>query len=312
MDERERYHTPILVDEVLSYLITDTNGVYVDATVGGGGHAAAIAERLETKARLICFDVDPDAVTAARENLRALHVPCEVVHQSYIEMQSALHQRGCEAVNGIVFDLGVSSHQLDQAERGFSFQSDAPLDMRMDKTQRLHAADVINTYNEERLREIFYRYGEERYSKKIASEIVRQRIVGAITGTAQLKSVIERVIGARYLTKTLARIFQAVRIEVNNELANVQQGMETGIKILKPGGRMAVIAFHSLEDRIVKDVFMRAAGRRREDSGHPAIGDDRKEPTIRLLTKKVVVPNAAEESRNPRARSAKLRAIEKI
>lgn len=301
------FHDPVLCHETLRFLVTDETGVYVDATVGGGGHAEAISRRLNGSGRLVCIDVDGDAIEAARTRLTAFHNRLFFVHSNFGNLRRELHQLAIGSVQGILLDLGVSSHQLDEQGRGFSFRTDEKLDMRMDQRQPFTAWDVVNTYGEQALADVLWKYGEERNSRRIARKILNTKPVNT---TADLRSSVEAVVGKKFLTKSLARVFQAIRIEVNAELKNLQRVLEDSLDILSPRGRIVVISYHSLEDRIVKEFF------RREGATAPPFNLDPSAvgtvaARLKVLTKKPLVPTAPEIEQNPRARSAKMRVAER-
>lgn len=305
------YHTPVLREEVLAWLITSTGGVYVDATLGGGGHAESILQRLDPTGVLIGFDADPDAIQFASTRLSTFGGRVTVVRDNFRNLTAALAQREIHHVRGVLFDLGVSSYQLDEPSRGFTFRSDERLDMRMDPSQGLDARTVINRYGEHELAAIFSKYGEERAARSIARSIARRRTASPIEKTGELAALVQSVVGDRFLVKTLARIFQALRIEVNNELENLTDGLGQVSSLLESGGRAVVISYHSLEDRIVKETFKREAALFRP-SGNKLVPDTRLEPRLKILTKKPVEATAEEIRLNPRSRSAKLRAAERI
>jgi len=305
------YHTPVLREEVLAWLITSTDGIYVDATLGGGGHAESILQRLDPTGVLVGFDADPDAIQFAAARLSGFRERVTLVHDNFRNISAALAQREISHISGIVFDLGVSSYQIDEPSRGFSFRGDDRLDMRMDPSQALDAQAVINQYEEAELADIFWKYGEERASRSIARTIVRQRSGTAVETTGELVALIKSVVGERFLIKTLARIFQALRIEVNRELESLQDALGQAVSLLNPGARVVVISYHSLEDRIVKETFKRDAALVRP-SGNKLVPDTELVPKLRILTKKPLEATIEESRRNPRSRSAKLRAAEKI
>ena len=305
------YHTPVLREEVLAWLITSTDGIYVDATLGGGGHAESILQRLDPTGVLVGFDADPDAIQFAAARLSGFRERVTLVHDNFRNISAALAQREISHISGIVFDLGVSSYQIDEPSRGFSFRGDDRLDMRMDRSQALDARAVINQYEEAELADIFWKYGEERASRSIARTIVRQRSGTAVETTGELVALIKSVVGERFLIKTLARIFQALRIEVNRELESLQDALGQAVSLLNPGARVVVISYHSLEDRIVKETFKRDAALVRP-SGNKLVPDTELVPKLRILTKKPLEATIEESRRNPRSRSAKLRAAEKI
>jgi 16S rRNA (cytosine1402-N4)-methyltransferase len=305
------YHTPVLREEVLAWLITSTDGIYVDATLGGGGHAESILQRLDPTGMLVGFDADPDAIQFAAARLSGFRERVTLVHDNFRNISAALAQREISHISGIVFDLGVSSYQIDEPSRGFSFRGNDRLDMRMDRSQALDARAVINQYEEAELADIFWKYGEERASRSIARTIVRQRSGTAVETTGELVALIKSVVGERFLIKTLARIFQALRIEVNRELESLQDALGQAVSLLNPGARVVVISYHSLEDRIVKETFKRDAALVRP-SGNKLVPDTELVPKLRILTKKPLEATIEESRLNPRSRSAKLRAAEKI
>jgi 16S rRNA (cytosine1402-N4)-methyltransferase len=305
------YHTPVLREEVLEYLLTATDGVYVDATLGGGGHTEAILERLSPAGRVIGFDADRDAIEFATERLAGFASQVEFVNENFTNLENVLAHKGVAGVHGIVFDLGVSSYQLDEPSKGFSFQGNERLDMRMNRSQPLDAYEVVNRYSERDLADVLWKYGEEHKARAIARAIVRHRTKRHIETTGELTTIIHNVIGERFVIKTLARVFQALRIEVNNELEHLQQALQQAITVLYTGGRLVVISYHSLEDRIVKNTFKEAAATSRP-SGNKLIPDITLHPTLKIVTKKPVKASEAEQRLNPRSRSAKLRATERI
>jgi 16S rRNA (cytosine1402-N4)-methyltransferase len=302
------YHVPALCAEAVGYLVHDPEQTYVDGTLGGGGHAEAICRMLRGSGRLVCFDADEDALQYAGVRLAGFRDRVHYVHANFRELKRELGVRSIDAIAGLLLDLGMSSHQLDEAARGFSFRSDERLDMRMDRRQTLSAWEVVNSYDERALADVLWKYGEERRSRTIAARIASGR---PIATTGDLKRVVASVAGGKFLTKTLARVFQALRIEVNDELSSLARVLQEGVGLLSPGGRIVVISYHSLEDRIVKDFFRKeAAGRIRP--AHPYAEELPAVPRLRLLTKKPIGPSAAEARANPRGRSAKLRAAEKL
>jgi len=292
-----KFHQPVLKEIALDFLITDTNGVYVDATIGGGGHAEEILNRISREGMLIGFDVDGDALQTAEKRLVQFENKL-LLQENFVNIQNALQRYNFQNIHGCLIDAGVSSHQFDDVQRGFSFRGDAQLDFRMNRTQELTGEIVVNEYSEELLSEIFWKYGEERYSRKIAKRIVAQRGNKKIETTTQLKEIVQECVVGKFLVKSLARIFQAIRIEVNNELENLLLCLEQAIRLLLPSGRIVVISYHSGEDRIVKQCFLKH------------MRDSFRDVTI--LTKKPLVPTMEEISNNSRARSAKLRVAEKI
>jgi 16S rRNA (cytosine1402-N4)-methyltransferase len=301
------YHEPVLAEETLALLITDRDGLYVDGTVGGGGHAEKICEHLGPRGRLIGIDSDADAIEASQTRLERFGSRVTLIRTNFRHIVSELETRGVKQLAGIVLDLGVSSHQIDEAERGFSFRADGKLDMRMDSRQSVSAHEIINGYSQERLESIFREYGEERAARRIARGLVHARPVATAVA---LNAVIERCVGGRYLTKSLARVYQAIRIEVNRELESLREALVSVPDLLLPGGRCVVIAYHSLEDRIVKE-FFRGEAADRIPSQSKYIPDLPRLPRLQILTRKPVTATGQEIARNPRARSAKLRAAER-
>lgn len=305
------YHTPVLLEEVLSTLITAVDGTYIDGTVGGGGHAEAILNRLAPSGKLIGIDTDVDALKTSAQRLARFGSQVVLKKNNFKNFREVLSQIGIHEVAGILLDLGVSSFQVNEPLKGFSFQGNARLDMRMDSDQKFNAYEVVNSYDERTLADVLWNYGEERNSRKIARAIVTGRARSKIETTGQLADAIEKTVGGRFLKKTLARVFQAIRIEVNNELENLRAALLDSIPLLQRGGRIAVVTYHSLEDRIVKETFKTAAASVIR-SGHAMIPDTPLQPRLSLVTKKPIVASEEEIQRNPRARSAKLRVAEKI
>ena len=306
------HHITVLLDETIEQMQIDPSKVYLDGTLGGGGHASAIAAKLTT-GRLIGLDRDEKALTAARERLAPWMDRVTLLHRNFRELDNALDGLGLEAVDGMVFDLGVSSPQLDDGARGFSYRTDAPLDMRMDATQRLTAWELVNRWPREQLKRIFYDYGEERYAPQIARAIVRRREERPIERTGELAEIIRSAMpGAALREKQhpAKRSFQAIRIAVNGELEALPPMLEAAAEYLKPGGRLAVITFHSLEDRIVKRTLRELATGCTCPPEFPVCVCGKK-PKLRLVTRKPVTAGAAELEENPRARSAKLRVAER-
>jgi len=294
-----RVHEPVLYDSVMDALSPHPGGSYIDGTVGGGGHARGILQLSSPDGRLLGLDLDVQALQLARIALADYGTRVTLVQGSFANLREIAHEYGFELVDGILLDLGLSTMQLSAPERGFSFQLDGPLDMRFDLSADTTAADLVNTLPEDELAEILYRYGEERMSRRIARAIVRAR---PLRTTAELADLVSRVVRRRGRIHPATRTFQALRIAVNNELEALSQGLAQAVNILAPGGRLAVIAFHSLEDRIVKNYFRQES--RGDDSGHG--------PRLRLLTKKPIRPSRAEQERNPRSRSARLRVVERL
>ena len=306
------HHVSVLLEECVTGLNIRPEGIYVDGTLGGAGHSCRIAEGLTT-GRLIGIDRDPVALKAAGERLAPYGDRVTLVHSNFCEMASVLESLGISGVDGILLDLGVSSPQLDDGERGFSYMADAPLDMRMDGGDALTADTVVNTWSYEELKKILYEYGEERYAPAIASAIVRRRETAPIRTTLELVDVIRSAMPPAALREKqhpAKRSFQAIRIAVNDELNSVAKAMEDAIPLLNPGGRLAVITFHSLEDRIVKNAMAAAAKGCICPPEFPVCVCGRK-PQVDILTRKPIVSAPQELERNPRARSAKLRICQK-
>lgn len=308
---RSHGHIPVLLAEVLEGLAIKPGGCYLDATIGGGGHAAAILEASAPNGRLLGLDRDPDAVVKATERLQPFGNRVQVAHASYVQLGEVIQHTGFPPLDGALFDLGFSSWQVNDPARGFAFRADGPLDMRFDPTaDTLTASDIVNRWPESELANIIYRYGEETRSRRIAQAIVSAR---PIHSTAHLADVILAAVGrprkARIHPAT--RTFQALRIAVNRELEALEQALPQAVAALSPGGRLAVIAFHSLEDRIVKQFFRQEARGCICPPGSPVCTCDY-EPSLRILTRKPVIPTSEEIVGNPRSRSAKLRIAEKL
>ena len=305
-------HESVLAAETVNGLALKEDGIYVDCTLGGGGHSFKIVQKLKG-GRLIGIDQDADAIEAARRRLKIFSGRCELVNDNYANIKSILEERDIEKVDGILLDLGVSSYQIDNPERGFSYKYDVPLDMRMNKESPLSAKDVVNTYTEEELFRIIKDYGEEKFAFAIASRIVRQRKKAPVETTGQLAKIVEEAI-PKSVSKGSAgaakKTFQAIRIEVNSELDVLENSMDTMIELLNPKGRMAVITFHSLEDRIVKNAFKTAANPCTCPPDFPVCVCGKK-PAGTIITKKPIVPSQEEINANKRSASAKLRIFEK-
>ncbi|MBI4535427.1 MAG: 16S rRNA (cytosine(1402)-N(4))-methyltransferase RsmH [Ignavibacteriae bacterium] len=308
MPEQDAFHEPVLREDVLRFLVTNGEYVYVDGTVGGGGHAEGICKRLRGAGRLICFDADEDALVYSRNRLQAFQQRVTFVHSNFRNLKAELHAVNVERIHGILLDLGVSSFQLDEGPRGFSFRADERIDMRMDRRQKMSGWTVVNRYDEKMLAEVLWKYGEERHSRRIARKIVKAR---PIDSTGRLSSVVESAVGKKFLIKSLARVFQAIRIEVNDELGNLEHVLADSIDLLEPGGRIVVITYHSLEDRITKNRFKEASAQR-IPSGSKYIPDAVAVPRLRVLTKTPVKAAAEEIEHNPSARSAKMRVAERL
>ena len=307
-------HKPVLLDECLEALAIRPDGVYLDGTLGRAGHSLEILRRLTAGGRLIGLDRDGTALEAARVRLAEYADRVTLVHSNFSRLAEVLDDLHIDAVDGMLFDLGVSSPQLDDAERGFSYMHDAPLDMRMDRTTGLTARDVVNGWSYEELRRILFEYGEERYAPAIAKRIVQRREQQPIETTLELVDVIKSAMPASALREKqhpAKRSFQAIRIAVNDELGAVETVMKKAVPLLNPGGRLAVITFHSLEDRIVKNAMAEAAKGCTCPPSFPVCVCGKK-PTVRLVNRKPIVCGPAELTYNPRARSAKLRVAEKL
>jgi 16S rRNA (cytosine1402-N4)-methyltransferase len=305
------YHVPVLAGEVIRLLVTRPDGIYLDLTCGGGGHLKELSKALAPEAVLIGVDRDPEAIAATGSNLESIPQTLKLVESSFARLEEVIKVCGVTAFNGILLDLGVSSHQLDAGQRGFAFMLDGPLDMRMGKDSARTAEIIVNQYSEIELTRLFRDYGEEKRARKAAAAIGDARKKGRITTTGQLRQVLEPVLPYRELNASLARIFQAIRIEVNDELGQLAEVLPKAIEYLVPGGHMVVIAYHSLEDRLVKRLFASRAKGCTCPPQFPVCVCGQK-PSAKILTRKAVRPDQDEITRNSRAKSARLRAIEKI
>ena len=309
----EFHHVSVLLQECLEGLHIRPEGIYVDGTLGGAGHSSQIVKRLTT-GRLIGIDRDPVALKAAGERLEPYKDRVTLVHSNFCEMASVLSDLGISGVDGILMDLGVSSPQLDDGERGFSYMTDAPLDMRMNSEDALNAETVVNTWSHDELKRILYNYGEERYAPQIASAICRRREEKPIHTTLELVDVIRSALPPAALREKqhpAKRSFQAIRIAVNDELGSVEKAMQEAIPLLNPGGRLAVITFHSLEDRIVKSAMVEASKGCTCPPSFPVCVCGKK-PKVKLISRKPITASQQELDENPRSRSAKLRVCEKL
>jgi 16S rRNA (cytosine1402-N4)-methyltransferase len=314
MNHTEFHHVSILLSECLDALEIKPDGVYIDATLGGAGHSLRIAERLGEGGRLICIDRDDAALANAEIRLAPVRSRVTLAKSDFRRLDEVLAEQGLTGADGILFDLGVSSPQLDEAERGFSYMQDAPLDMRMDRQQALTAYDVVNGWSREDIRRILFEYGEERYAPLIAAAIERRRAEKPIETTGELVDIIRGAMPAAALREKqhpAKRSFQAIRIAVNDELGAVREAMTKAIDVLNPGGRLAVITFHSLEDRIVKEAFKTAAQGCTCPRDFPVCVCGKK-PRVKIISRKPILPGAGEVQENARARSAKLRVCEKL
>ena len=304
-------HVPVLLNETMDLLVTNPAGTYIDGTLGRGGHAMEILKRLSPEGRLIGLDRDAEAIEETKEILKPFGERAKRIHGNFADMKELCGQIGVTEVDGVLLDLGVSSPQFDVAERGFSFAKDGPLDMRMDRTKGRTAADLVNEDDEETLADLIYRLGEDRDSRRIARAIVLERQHGRIERTLKLAEIVERAKGGRRgAIHPATQTFQALRMAVNTELESLEAGLEAGLSMLREGGRMAVITFHSLEDRPVKEFFKRHTVKHEslQQGGEKLVYE---EPAVRLLTKKPLTASKQELADNPRSRSAKLRAAER-
>ena len=306
-------HKSVLLEETVDGLAIKPDGIYVDGTLGGGGHAFEVCSRLNEQGRFIGIDQDAAAIEAASERLRDFGEKVTIIRSNYCEMKSRLHEIGVDKVDGIVIDLGVSSYQLDTAERGFSYRVDAPLDMRMDQRQQLTAREIVNTYSEADLFRVIRDYGEDKFAKNIAKHIVIERQKAPIETTGQLNEIIRHAIPMKF-QKTAGhpskRTFQAIRIELNRELEVLKNSLDDMIEILNPGGRLCIITFHSLEDRIVKSAFKKNENPCTCPPDFPVCvcGNVSKG---RVVTRKPILPSEEELEYNSRSKSAKLRIFER-
>ncbi len=309
-------HISVLLRESIDNLNIDPSGTYIDGTLGGGGHAGHIGKRLNSQGHLIGIDRDEIAITRANQHLVELGLQCKVtlIRSHFSNLQNILTDLMIDKVNGILFDLGVSSYQLDEAERGFSYMQDGPLDMRMDRRETFSAKDVVNTYSEEELTWLIRTYGEEKWAKRIASFIAKERTETPIESSGRLVEIIKNAIPAKARKDgphPAKRTFQAIRIEVNQELQQIERMLEIAVDFLLPKGRICVISFHSLEDRLVKNAFKKMSISCICPPEFPECRCDH-EPSLKLVTRKPIIPTDQEIENNPRARSAKLRVAERI
>lgn len=305
-------HTPVLLKECIEGLNINPTGTYVDGTIGGAGHSLEIIKKLSYDGRLIGIDRDEEALQTAKKRLKE-YSNITYVHDNHDNIKEVLQRLKIENVDGILLDLGVSSYQLDEKTRGFSYMAEAKLDMRMDKTQELTAKEVLNTYSEEKLADIIYEYGEEKFSRAIARNIVKSREEKIIETTKELVEIIEKSIPSFAKNKEghpAKRTFQAIRIEVNNEIAPLQKTVKNSIESLKPRGRLCIITFHSLEDRAVKNAYIEASGKCTCPPDLPYCVCNNKS-FGKIITKKPILPNKEEQEENSRSKSAKLRIFEK-
>jgi len=302
-------HVPVLLDEVIAGLQPQRGGYFVDCTVGLGGHAAAILEKISPSGRLLGIDADPEAIKLSQDKLSDYGEAVTLVNDNFVNLEAICKRYHFHPVDGILFDLGVSSLQLDTAERGFSFHLDAPLNMRFDPGQGLTASDIVNSFSEQELAKLIEKYGEERHSRRIARYIVQNR---PIATTVELARLVEQALGGkRARIHPATRTFMALRIAVNSELQNLELALKQTIDLLHPGGRLTVISYHSLEDRIVKQ-FMRDAASGCLCPPGTVICRCGHTPTLKLISRKVIKPTSLEIESNPRSRSAKLRIAERL
>jgi len=303
-------HIPVLLEESIKYLITNIDGIYVDATFGLGGHSKRILQNISPKGRIIGIDRDLDAVNLGRERFSS-YKNITIFHSSFSKIAEILNLLKIEYIDGILFDFGISSMQIDSEERGFSYNQDTLLDMRMDKSQSLSAYDVVNCYPQEKLEEIIKNYGEERYAKKIARKIIEFRSQKEIKTTGELAQIVKNAVPLPQDGHPAKRTFQAIRIEVNNELEEIKQALNNVVPYLRKGGRICAISFHSLEDRIVKEFFKYESLKCICPKDIP-ICQCNKEKRLEIITKKPIVPSEEEVKRNKRSHSAKLRVAQRV
>ena len=309
----EFVHKSVLLNETIDGLNIQPDGIYVDGTLGGGGHAYEVCRRLGDKGSIVGIDQDAAAIEAAGNRLKDFGEKVTIVRSNYCDMKSKLHELGIDKVDGIVLDLGVSSYQLDTAERGFSYREDAPLDMRMDTRQKMTARDIVNDYEEMELYRVIRDYGEDKFAKNIAKHLVAARKVKPIATTGELTEIIRASIPMKYQKKSghpAKRTFQAIRIELNRELEVLKDSLDDMIDLLNPGGRLCIITFHSLEDRIVKSAFRKNENPCTCPSDFPVCVCG-KVSKGSILTRKPILPSEEEMEENSRAKSAKLRIFER-
>ena len=306
-------HKSVLLEETIDGLNIKPDGIYVDGTLGGAGHASEVCRRLSAKGRFIGIDQDQDAIVAASDRLAAYEDRVTIIRSNYCYMANELHSLGIQKVNGIVLDLGVSSYQLDNEERGFTYRTDAPLDMRMDQRQSRTAADIVNGYEEKELYRIIRDYGEDKFAKNIAKHIVAARRQSPIRTTGELTEIIRQSIPMKMQVTgghPAKRTFQAIRIELNRELDVLRESLDGMIDLLDDGGRICIITFHSLEDRIVKTIFRKNENPCTCPSDFPVCVCGKKSKG-KVITRKPILPTTAEQEENPRSKSAKLRIFER-
>ncbi len=306
----ETPHKPVLLQQTVDYVFTEKDGKYFDGTIGFGGHANELLKRLSERSLLIGSDKDKSAFDFCKKRFSG-DKRVRLYHSSFVNINLIAKIEFIEGFHGIYADLGVSSFQLDEATAGFSFSKDVPLDLRMNRSEGKTAAEILNELDENEIADIIYKFGEEKKARKIAKLIVEKRKTKKIETTFDLRNLVEKAVPRKYLTKSLSRVFQALRIYVNNELDDLREFLSKAVDLLNPGGRLTVISFHSLEDRIVKEIF------KYEELDcicppESPVCTCNKKPRLKILTKKPILPNEEEIKRNPRARSAKLRVAEKL
>lgn len=307
-------HISVLLDETIDSLNIKPTGIYVDGTLGGGGHSLEICKRLGEGGRLIGIDQDMDAIAAATKRLEAYKDKVDIIHSNYQDIESCMRELSIGGVDGIVLDLGVSSYQLDNVDRGFTYREDTPLDMRMDQSQSRTAKDIVNNYSEMDLFRVIRDYGEDNFAKNIAKHIVKAREDGPIETTGQLNEIIKAAIPAKVRQGTghpSKKTFQAIRIELNHELEVLENSIDKMIELLNPGGRLSIITFHSLEDRIVKNIFRRNMNPCTCPPSFPVCTCGQA-PKGKIITRKPIIPSEEEIADNKRAKSSKLRVFEKF
>ena len=314
MENRNQHpHRPVLLEETVSALITDKSGTYVDCTIGFAGHSSKILQQINNDGKLFGIDYDPYALKYSRDRLSELNKSYELFLASYTELKELLKNENIKEVSGILFDLGISSYQVDSGYKGLSYRVDGPLDMILDPNSDRNINDILKTLNDKELADLIYNNSEEKNSRKIAKSINEKFKKNTLKTNSDLVAAIEEVTPKRFLNKTLSRVFQAFRIEINNEFNNIYQSIVDAIHILKPGGRLAVITFHSIEDRLVKNIFRSFARGNKsylENIGYTLSIECKK--NIKILTKKPIRPSRDEVIRNKRSRSAKLRVVERL
>lgn len=314
MSESNRHpHTPVLLEETISSIVTDKSGTYLDCTVGFGGHSFEILSLINSDGMLFGIDYDPYALKYSKERLSKLQKPFELLLSNYTGIKEILKEKNISTVNGILFDLGISSYQVDSGYKGISYRSDGPLDMKLDPDSKKDIKNLIKELNHQELANMIYFNSEEKNSRKIAKSIKNRDAIEKMNTNFDLIKAIEEVTPKRFLNKTLSRVFQAFRIELNNEFENIYKATIDAISLLSPNGRLAIITFHSLEDRLIKNIFRsyaRGDGKYLKQMGYSPLDGIKKE--IKILTKKPIMPNRAETLSNKRARSAKLRIIERL